>query len=127
MSWRRTYEAIPMETVRQFPWSGASNLVVPVVAIHSDTLLARVMAAIFKTTPLWVARLVGKFGKEAVDWQSCYEEFMQYVGIEPAELDLYRVYHEWFGEAIRYGTSVLKNPWIREMEDKVAGVAGDGS
>jgi hypothetical protein len=124
--WRRAYEAIPAESIRQFPWYGASNLVVPVIAIHSDTLLARVMSAVMKTDPLWVARLIGSYPKKTDDLKVAYEQFMQFVGLEPSELDLYRVYHEWFGEAIRYGTSVLKVPWVKTYED-VALPAGDGT
>ena len=123
--WRRAYEAVPAETVREFPWHGASNLVVPIIAIHADTLLARVMAAIFKTSPLWVARLIGKYPKEAMDFKMAYEAAMGYVGLEPTELDLYRVYHEWLGEGIKLGTSILKCPWTTIKEDFPI-QAGDG-
>ena len=47
--WRQTYEALPLTATREFPFSGASNVVVPIVAIHCDTLQARVMASVFKT------------------------------------------------------------------------------
>ena len=52
VKWRKMYEAVPNEPVREFPWHGASNLIVPIGAIHSDTLLARIMAALFKTRPI---------------------------------------------------------------------------
>lgn len=127
IKWRKAYEATPAETRRQFPWDGASNLVVPIVAIHSDTLLARVMSAVMKTKPLWVVSELGEFKKTAPEgMRGAYEEFLQYVGLEPSELDLYRVYHEWFGEAIRLGTSVVKVPWIKEIEHKFM-PAGDMS
>lgn len=125
IKWRKTYEAVPAETKRQFPWEGASNLVVPIAAIHSDTLLARVMSAVMKTKPLWVVGELGEFRQKAPEGlRANYEEFLQYVGLEPGELDLYRVYHEWFGEAIRLGTSVVKTPWIKEIEHRF-GPAGD--
>ena len=124
-AWRRAYEAVPAEAVREFPWHGASNLVIPIIAIHADTLLARVMSAVIKTDPLWVAKLIGKFPKVALDFKEAFEEYMQYVGLEPTELDLYRVYHEWFGEAIKLGTSVLKNPWVQTKESKPI-PSGDG-
>ena len=124
--WRRAYEAVPAETIREFPWHGASNLVVPIIAIHADTLLARVMAAIFKTSPLWASRLIGKHPKEAMNWKLSYEEFMNYVGMEPSELDLYRVYHEWVGEIIKLGTSIVKCPHVITKED-IPFAASDGS
>lgn len=116
--WRKAYEAQPAEPSREFPWHNASNLVIPICAIHSDTLLARVMAAVMKTKPLWTVRELGEFRKQAPpDMRSSYEEFLEYVGLEPTELDLYRVYREWFGEAIQLGTSVVKTPWLKEVED----------
>jgi hypothetical protein len=125
VKWRKAYEAVPATEKRSFPWDGASNLVVPIVAIHSDTLLARVMSAVMKTKPLWVVSELGEFKKTAPEGlRGSYEEFLQYVGLEPAELDLYRVYHEWFGEAIRLGTSVVKAPWVKEIEHKF-GPAGN--
>jgi len=127
IKWRKAYEAMPAMEVREFPWHNASNLVVPIVAIHSDTLLARVMSAVMKTRPLWIVRELGEFAKQAPEGlRDALEEFLQYVALEPGELDLYRVYHEWFGEAIRLGTSVVKVPWVREVED-LYGPAGDMS
>lgn len=117
IKWRKAYEAVPAESVREFPWHNASNLVVPIVAIHSDTLLARVMSAVIKTKPLWIARVLGDALAGQEDVKSALEEYGSYVGLEPDELDLYRVYHEWFGEAIRYGTSVVKSPWLKQIED----------
>ena len=55
--------------------------------------------------------------------RGAFERHMEYVAIEPTELDLYRVYHEWFGEAIRLGTSTVKCPWIKEIEDVAMGAA----
>jgi hypothetical protein len=127
IKWRKAYEATPAEDVREFPWHNASNIVVPIIAIHSDTLLARVMSAVMKTAPLWVVRELGDFAKQAPEGlRDALEEFLQYVGLESSELDLYRVYHEWFGEAIRLGTSVVKVPWVKWIEDKY-GLAGDGT
>lgn len=127
IKWRKAYEAEPAEEVREFPFHNASNLVVPVVAIHSDTLLARVMSAVIKTAPLWVVRELGNFvGKADPELRGALEEFLGYVGLEPSELDLYRVYHEWFGEAITLGTAVLKCPWVKNVED-MYGPASDMS
>lgn len=121
--WRKSYEAQPAEQVREFPWHNASNLVVPIIAIHADTLLARVMAAVLKTQPLWVARLLGTHPDEMQQFRTAIELFLQYVGIEPEELDLFRVYQEWFGETIRLGTSVVKVPWIKDVQETI--IAGD--
>lgn len=124
--WRRAYQAVPSESLREFPFYRASNLVVPLIAIHSDTLLARILSAIFKTRPLWVTKILGAHQGAGEELRSALEEFLDYVGVEPSELDLYRVYHESCGETIRYGTSVIKVPWETQLEDFVV-PAGDGS
>lgn len=124
--WRKAYEAVPREKNREWPFPNASNLVVPIIAIHSDTLLARVMQSILKTSPLWYSKMLGDHGDGGDDRREAFQEAMQYVGIEPFELDLYRVYHEWFGEAIKYGTSIIKSPWEKKMIDELV-PAGDGS
>jgi hypothetical protein len=108
---RAAYEAKPREEVRMFPFQNASNLVIPIIGIHTDTLHARVMSGIFKTYPLYVSKIFGEFDKNQSDLKDAYEEFMQYVGIEPQELDLYRVYNEWSLESIKLGTSTVKAPW----------------
>lgn len=130
--YRRRYDAKPLKESRDFPFENASNLVVPIVAIHTDTLLARVMNAVIKTKPIWTTRLVGAFLNAANDETSpqelkdLIEEHLQYEALDPQLLDLYRVYHEWFGEAIKIGYSILKCPQYEEVEDMVV-PAGDGS
>jgi hypothetical protein len=124
VKWRKAYEAVPAQPTRDFPWSNASNLVVPIIAIHSDTLLARAMAAVFKTRPLWVTKSLGDFAKTAPEGlRDGVEEFLQWAALEPDELNLYQEYEGWFGEAIRLGTSVMKTPWVHEM---LHAPAGDG-
>lgn len=124
--WRKTYKAVPSEAIREFPFYRASNLVVPIVAIHTDTLQARILAAIFKTIPLWAAKVLGSHNEgNGEELRQIFEDFMQYVGIEPTELDLYRVEQEWFGEIIKFGTGVVKAPLETIIED--VPVSGDGT
>lgn len=115
--WRKIYEAIPREKTREFPWHDASNIVVPVVGIHSDTLLAWIMSGIFKTKPLWIVKCLGRHITEEVEpLRKGLETFLEFAGMEPEELDLYRVYEEWIGQTIRYGTCTIKVPWEYQEE-----------
>jgi len=123
--WRMAYEARPAEEQRQFPFQNASNLIIPLIAIHTDTLHAQLMAAIFKTQPIIVAKVLGDFGPESDEIKEAYEQFMQYVAIEPSELDLYRVYNEGFRECIKYGTITFKSPWEHKTRDFLI-PGGDG-
>jgi hypothetical protein len=126
IKWRGAYEAKPREETRQFPFQNASNLVIPLIAIHTDTLHAQIMAAIFKTSPIVWAKIMGEQGSEAQDLKEAYEEYMQYVSIEPQELDLYRVYNEGYRECIKYGTVTFKAPW-EEITRDIFIPGGDGS
>jgi len=128
VAWRQAYEAQPANAVRSFPFQNASNIVVPIIAIHADSLLARVMASVMKTRPMWNVKVLGDIPDSTFgEARAMLEEFLEYVGVEPTELDLYQVYHEFFGETIRYGTSVLKCPQIDLREEVATGVAGNGS
>lgn len=125
--WRRIYEAQPAEKTRDFPFQNASNLVVPLAAIHCDTLKAQVVAAIWKTRPLWLCNMVGSFeDPQADDIREAWQTFLLQNAFEPTELDLYNVECSWIGETIRYGTSTLKIPYEKIYEDYVV-PAGDGT
>lgn len=125
IKWRKAYEAVPAQETRDFPWQNASNLVVPIIAIHADTLLARAMSGVFKTKPLWVTRLLGRFQNSAPPGLSgAVEEFLGWAALEPQELNLYQEYELWFAEIIRLGTGIMKVPWLTEIEDYLV-PAGD--
>jgi hypothetical protein len=126
VNWRKAYEAVPREEIRQFPFQNASNLVIPLIAIHTDTLLAQIMSSIFKTIPIVYAKVMGEQASESQDFKEAYEEFMQYVSIEPEELDLYPVYREGYNECIKYGTVTWKSPW-EEVTRDIFIPGGDGS
>lgn len=106
--WRRLYEAQPLERNRQFPFENASNLVVPVIGIHCDTLHARIMAALWKTKPLFYSKLYGQYDKDMDPIRQAWEDYLVFEASEPEELDLYTVESEWVAETVRYGTSTLK-------------------
>ena len=124
--WRKAYEACPREQSRDFPFYGASNLVVPIIAIFSDTLLARVMSAVLKTKPPWISKVFGKHADLGDPEREAIEELMEYAGMEPGELDIYRVYHDWFADTIKYGSSMIKCPHEVRYKYEVQEVAGDG-
>src|SRR5262245_53329464 len=71
--WRKAYEATPREAVREFPFHNASNLVVPIIAIFSDTLLARVMSAVLKTKPPWICQIFGDHQDIGDDYRTALE------------------------------------------------------
>src|SRR5271154_7074037 len=113
--WVRIYRGIPSEKNKNWPWPGASNLIIQVAGTHSDELLSRVMS-IYSTDPLFNIKSLAEFDedtfdKSADDQAEDLEYFIQDCAYEPNELDLYRVEETGFSSAIRFGTGVFKFPW----------------
>lgn len=52
MNLRRAYRALPEHEKKNFPWDGASNVVIPIVGITVDNVVARLMRAFMGTQDL---------------------------------------------------------------------------
>ena len=123
--WRRLYESRPLERNRQFPFENASNLVVPIIGIHCDTLHARIMASLWKTKPLFYSKLYGTYDKDMDPIRQSWEDYLVFEATEPEELNLYETESEWVSEIVRYGTSTIKVPNTQRYDDYFQ-PAGDG-
>lgn len=116
----RLYKALPESDSRDFPWPGASNIEIPIIATNSDQLLARVMA-IYMTEPLWTTRIYGDIdGGAGDDQRAALERFLGNMALDTNELDFYRVEESWFSSTIRNGTGVIKFPWLYSVETAYA-------
>lgn len=109
--WRSLYEAQPAESERDFPFPGASNLVIPIVAIHADTIKARAIIAVKRMRPLWPCKVLGDTTPELYGAKDQIEAFLSEEATDPKLLDLFRVYDAFVGQCIRFGTAIIKNPW----------------
>lgn len=121
--WRRLYRGTPRDPTRNFPWPNASNVVIQVIGECCDTLRARVMGTIYETSPLWVSQLVGGWtpDENGDEQRAVVEEFLNLMGLEPAELDLYRLESTACDEAIKFGTVMVKFPWEKDVEAEAIG------
>jgi hypothetical protein len=110
MEWKedlRTYMAMPKSQEKNFPWKGASNLVIPMKAIVADSIQARLHAAIYDKERVWQAdTLDPEFVEDA---QLC-EEVLDMEARNRLQLE--RKTAVWEGEAILHGTSFLKGMWL---------------
>lgn len=102
----RMYEAAPVSAEKQWPWVGASNLVVPVIPSMVDTIFPRVFSTVFGTDPVIT---VEDKDPEWSDHSKAVQRMLDLVQRE--ELKLQRVSEDWFLEAIIHGTSVVKLVW----------------
>lgn len=126
--WRKAYEGKPEDPQKTFPWRGASNIVVQLIAASVETLKAQVMASIYEVLPIWNCITVGDWATEANadEQRSALDRFLNLMAMEPSELDLYRVESIWFSSAIKYGFSVLKSPYMIDKEDFCFDMGSEG-
>lgn len=124
--WRRAYLGRPAEETRNFPWPNAANTVVQVIGSTVDTMVARVMGLVWATHPLWPFKNFAK--AESDEQKSAFEEerrtledFMDVVGVEPAELNLHEVEALWYTEAATLGTAFVKLSVEDNVESVVTG------
>src|SRR5215471_7528163 len=54
--WNKAYLGEPLARRKDFPWENACNVVIPLIGIHTDSIVARIVNTIFSVEPLWTAR-----------------------------------------------------------------------
>lgn len=121
--WRRLYRGIPKDPVRNFPWKNASNVIIQLIGENVAILKARTLGTIWEVMPLWPTGLIGEWDvkENAGPQQEVTHEFLNLMGMEPGELDLYRIESSGAEEMYKYGTVMYKLPWITETEAEVVG------
>jgi len=116
--WRKLYLGIPAEETKSFPWPNAANTIVQVVGETVDTIVARVLGLQYATHPLFIFQNYAKRldSDAAEDERRILEDFMDIVGYEPTELDLWPIESLWYTDAARLGTSFVKAAWEHRIE-----------
>lgn len=111
MRWEKVYRARPAAEKKDFPFRGASNLVVPVAATDIETLYSRMMGLLFEPPNLWscTARR-----PELVDFAAATQEFLEWA--QHTEIQPYRGVGNWLLELHKMGTGLLKQRYVREMK-----------
>src|SRR4051812_43249331 len=124
--WRRNYKGIPRTEKKSFPWENASNVVIQVIGTAVDVAVAKTIAAIYEVMPLYVTQIVGEWQDEeqAEEQRAVIEEAMSYFGLEPGELDLYRIESLVFNEAVKFGTAFCKAAYHKDVENSVVSIDG---
>jgi hypothetical protein len=126
--WRKLYKGQPENESRDWPWPNASNVVIQLIAENVDILKARIIGTIYEILPLWVSHLVGEWPTEenGDDQRQGLEDFMNLMGMEPNELDLYRVESLAANDICQFGSVLIKQPWETDVEKLVTGPSVDG-
>jgi hypothetical protein len=121
--WRRIAEGKPREEKKSWPFPNCSNLVHQLVGESCDDLAARVMGLLYATSPLVYFRYFTKAANEQEahhnsEKSRVLEQFIDYAGYEPCELDLYPIENKWFMDSAK-----LAKAWVVvRPEEKIEAV-----
>lgn len=105
------YRAFPEEEQKQFPFVGAANLALPVIATDVDTVFSRLMGILFAAENLWSCR---PLNDRMVQYAPRLQEFLQWA--QNAELNVYPAVADWLIELCKLGTGILKTRYTRESK-----------
>lgn len=106
LDWLKLYRGEPDSPSKQYPWPDASNLVVNLAAIYTDSIVARIMQSVFQIEPHWLVEPlsaertpVAKPLERYLDW--CRRHMWdQYRAVKPGVLEM-----------VKLGTMVLFTGW----------------
>lgn len=112
LRWQRMYKAIPEQEIKEFPFYGAANLVLPVIATDVDTIFSRLMGILFTPESLWSCQ---PLREDAVHYTPRLQEFLRWA--QNNELEVYDATADFLMELCKLGTGVLKQRYRRKFEE----------
>ena len=106
VEWERAYEAIPKNKIKDFPWPGCSNLVVPVIPTAVESIFSRIINVVFGGKQLWLPQAV------ASHWADVIEPLGTWINnVGKNTMKMYRTCQDWFLGALKFGTGIMKLTW----------------
>ena len=98
-AWWRWYEATPRMKQKNFPFAGASNIVVPLIQIMSESLIARALTSVFGAGDrVWMARTENEDNTQVardviryLNWQANGNDFDFKLSVYDAFSELYPI------------------------------------
>lgn len=111
LRYQRMYKAQPEKQVKEFPFLGAANLVLPVGATDTDTIYSRLMGILYGPENLWSC---SPLREDAVEYAPRLQEFLKWA--QRAELNTYPAVADWLLELCKLGTAVQKQRYRRESK-----------
>lgn len=104
------YEAEPEQEEKDFPWPGASNIVVPVVATAVEAVFSRMINSVFGGNELWLAQA------RSPQWRDLAQPITRFLDwMSNNVIDMYSICQQWFLGMLKHGTGVLKLRWDRTL------------
>ena len=107
------YWAVPNQTQRNVPWINSSNVVYPLIQLHSDAIKARLKNTLFATHPDLV---LGRTQNEDLRALSQVRADFFNWAADDNEFDLVTPVTDWVDEAVPIGGSVLFQEWSSRFQ-----------
>ena len=104
--WQKAYEGEPVVPVKNFPWDGACNIVVPLIGIAVDSIVARLVNTVFAVDPFWTVRPLTQATERHA---KPVQDFMEWS--RKREFNMYKIVRAWAIEVIKFGWGYIKVPW----------------
>ena len=105
--WQRVYLAKRENEVKNYPFLGGSNIVVPIAGEYVEQMHARIMQSVFTAEPLWV---VQQRNRKFQQFAKPLERYLD--AIRQDVFDEFAVCENAVMETIKLGTSGIYNDWI---------------
>jgi hypothetical protein len=102
------YKGEPDFEFKEFPFLGASNLVVTIIATDVDTIFSRLMGLLFAPDNLWSTRAMRP---DMIEFAARLQEFLQIV--QNRELGAYDAVADFLLDLCLLGTGILKQRYKR--------------
>ncbi len=109
--WHQMYRAMPEFETKEFPFLGAANLVIPIIATNVDITFSRLMGMLYGPQRLVS---VQPLRADMVDFAARLEEFLGVV--QERELGAYNALADFLLDVCKLGTGILKQRYKREMK-----------
>lgn len=116
------YWAEPEQKQKDFPFTKAANIVVPLTAIAVEAIHARLMNTLFGVNPFWSMR---PRSKEWIEHVKPLERYIQTEAENQETLDVYGFANESLIEFIKLGTGVAKSGYKREIKKSLRAFGDD--
>ena len=117
--WWRNYYAIPrIKGLKNFPFKGASNVVIPFIQLQSDALISRTFSALFGTgTRIWGTKT------EREDLATQAKNVARWANDDARRFDYKLAFYDWLAELIPIGSSVLGLRYTKDIRRMFYGSA----
>lgn len=107
--WLRAYKAYPESATKNFPWAGASNIVVPLVAITADALVARLHKALMASKDFAEVQIKNP------QWEAIEADLREWINWFVRSSGARDRLRTAFFDCVLHGDAYIKPLWVDEV------------